>query len=204
MKYNILGFPKKYSLNKDIYNNLLSSKVITQRQIDFLKENVKEVEIQYAIRFKDNSEIMVIRAEIIKGGIIVKREVANIIAKAIPYPILVLINKQHLAKLFTFEYKKNKRKEGWLTVERIYSSCEIGIYDYNMISTPLLEELRIFTESEPAQEVYARWCGLIERSYIDYVVTYGDESEVEKMLDIEMKYVAESMGFSNENDSSKE
>ena len=186
MKYWSLTFPEEFKVGKQIFDRILKSGSITHKQKSFLEENTKEIELSYDIKFDDDSEIIVLRCEALKSGISIGRELARIIAKTIPYPVLIQVHRDYLSHLFAFEYTIDNNSVWKALADPIYTSLEIGTYEESDMAVKLIDELKDFDKSKTATSVYYGWCVSIEMSYREELLWFG---EIDKLMDREDKFI---------------
>ena len=164
--WNYLGFPKEYQVNKRMgKERYLRLANLTPAEQKRLLAYLNNIEVLYAIPFEDNSEIIVLLAEIGAGN---RRDryylsnLTNAIASSFPYRCLLIVRCEAIIKFFIFDERNNTHDAGRSVVIERYASYDIpmGNEDYFM-NKFLLEMQQCIPKASNAKDLHAMWLNTI-------------------------------------------
>ena len=175
----LLGFPEKALADKKVYKKAFYEKAgLTKQQVELFKNDVDEVRWYYALKqeninipeFKDDDvdyqEVQVIGVSLRDDKY--AQSIAEIIQKAIQYPVILVI--EHAEKvILNVAFKRiNKADTSKSVVDQIYNSGWIG--DQGNTEKEFLDSIKI--KNLPFTNFYDFYGGFVDRVKLFCVCEY--------------------------------
>ena len=146
--FDLLTFPEQFRANKRIdKQKFLKAANLTQKERETLAQSVVQVTVQYALQFRDGSELLILLVEIDRW---LRKyelfEIARVIASSFPYRCLITLQQGNSARIVWQETRANKTNSNRSVSEKMrgtrlfdYTKCVAGDPESNLIAALLKE-----------------------------------------------------------------